>query len=121
MTDVPANDPTALSREQLAQWERSMNEMLTQHMSTAEFSKHMNESMKSTAEGMKALTAMLAPVSPATKDDIAQLSRRLHDLEEQVSRAISLLEGLAPTATAAPPKQQLARTRRFSPVESNDP
>jgi hypothetical protein len=121
MTDTPTNDPTALSREMLTQWERSMNELLTQHMSTAEFSKHMNESMKSTAEGMKALSKLLAPVSPATKDDIAQLSTRLHDLEEQVARAISLLESLVPTATALPPKHPVARTRRFTPAEPKDP
>ena len=121
MNEVPPDDPVALSRELLTQWERSVNDLLTQHMSTAEFSKQMNESMQSTSQGMKALAKMLAPVSPATKDDIAQLSRRLHDLEEQMNRALALLERLVPPDDALPPPRPVLRTRRFSAPESKVP
>ena len=67
MNEEPPKDPFALSREWLTQWERSVNEILTKHMSTTEFAKQMSESSALSASTMQALTKVMGPIIPATK------------------------------------------------------
>ena len=122
MSETPPTDPFALSREMVSQWEKGLNSLLTQHMSTSEFAKQMNEAMASSAQTMQALKKVLAPMSLATKDDVAQVGSRLQAIEEQLARAVALLERLAPEADrSASLKRTVARTKRFAKADPAKP
>jgi hypothetical protein len=121
MTEKPPVDAFSLSREMMSQWEQSVNALLTQHMSTSDFSKQIHESMASSAQTMKALSKMSAPLSYATKDDVADISQRLQAIEEQLGRVTSLLERLLPEETVAPSRPKISRSKRFSTADSRKP
>jgi len=105
----------------ISQWEQSVNAMLTQHMSTSEFGKQMHESMGSSAQAMKALSKMSGQLSSATKDDVTELSRRLQAIEEQLAEVTSMLQRLLPQETAARPKRQISRSKRFKEAAPSKP
>jgi len=119
MSDVPPTDPFALSRELVSQWERSVNDLLTQHMSSSEFGKQMNAALASSEQTMKAIGSATAPLMVATKEDIAKLGKRLEAVEGQLARVTALLERLTPEAEGdAAPSRSIARTKRFSAADS---
>ena len=121
MTEKPPVDVFSLSREMMSQWEQSLNALLTQHMSTSEFSKQVHESMASSAQIMKSLSKMSAPVSFATKEDVAEIGQRLQAIEEQLAHLATLLERSPPQATASPSKPKISRSKRFSKANPSRP
>jgi predicted phage tail protein len=121
MTEKPPVDIFSLSREMMSQWEQSVNALLTQHMSTSEFGKQMHESMGSSAQAMKALSKMSGQFSPATKDDVTQINRSLHAIEEQLAEVTSMLQRLLPQDTPARPKRQVSRSKRFHKAAPSKP
>ena len=113
MTDRP-QDPSALFREMLGQWERTTNTLANQLMGTSEFSRSMNN-MTSLAlklqQGMNEATArLLAAANLPSRQDIIALGDRLQVIEQQLERIEAALRDVGaanPSPTAKP-----ARTRR---------
>jgi hypothetical protein len=119
MGDTPPADPFALTRDMVSQWEKGVNALLAQHMSTSEFAKQMHEAMATSEQSQAALKKVLAPMSIATKQDVAQIMSRLQAIEESLARVVDLVERLAPKAESTPrPKPAVARTKRFSKADS---
>ena len=120
MNEQTPPDLFAISREMMAQWEQSVNAMLTQHMSTSDFSKQVHESMTSSAQAAKALSKMSAPLNYATKSDVAEIGQRLQTLEEQLARVESLLQQLLPEP-ASPARPTISRAKRFPNTDPSKP
>jgi hypothetical protein len=114
-------DVFSQSREMMSQWEQALNALLTQHMSTSEFSKQIHESMASSAQAMKSLGKMPAPLSFATKEDVAEIGQRLQAIEEQLAYLTTLLERSPPQAAAARSKPKISRSKRFSKANPSKP
>lgn len=116
---LPPTDPFAVQRELVSQWEKSVNALLTQHMSTSDFAKQMHEAIAA-SQTPKALGKLSGPASLATKEDVAKMGERLQAVEEQLGRVINMLEQMVPADDSAA-RHQVARTKRFAEPQSATP
>jgi hypothetical protein len=71
---------------------------------------------------MNALSTVMGPLTVATKEDIAKMSKRLQAIEEQLARVIAMLERLSPEAEvgSSSPGKKVARTKRFAAADSKN-
>ncbi len=106
MTDKPANDPFAMFRDMVNQWEKAANEYGSKIASTSEFAQGMHgvtaaslQIQQAVQEGM---AKVLAAANIPTRDDIATLSARIAAVESQLERLSSALGAEAASRTSGP-------------------
>jgi len=113
-------DIFGLQRQLVSEWEKSLNALLTEHMSKSEFGKQMSE-MTASAKLQKPIAKALERLAPATKEDVAQLGERLKIVEELVGRAVAMLERIAPEERPVTAPVVVARTRRHPGSKGKKP
>ena len=111
-------DPAALWREMLGQWEKGVNAMATQVMTTGEFSRDLNRVMGVTLRMQKATQELLGRYFDAlnlpTKDDLRAIGERLQVLEEQIGRVVEAVERMAGTEQSkVDTTARVRRTKRY--------
>ena len=124
MAGSNSNDPTAVWRDMMAQWEKGVNALATQTMGTSEFSRDVNRVMGVSLRMQKSMQDMFSRYFDAlnipTKDDLKGLGERLHAIEEQIGRMTVMLERLGETGdTASNASPRVSRTRRFRGEEAS--
>ena len=121
----PPNDPMAIWRDMLGQWEKSVNTLANQTMGTDEGSRSINSAMSMTLkmqESMRDVMAThLANLNLPSRADVARLDERLQAMEARLDRIVTLLERVASgagsgPAAVAPPRPP--RTKRPSGTAS---
>lgn len=122
MADSSANDPAALWREMVGQWEKSMNSLATEVMGTGEFSRETNRLMSASLQIQKGMQEVMGRYFDAlnlpTKPDIDALGERLYAIEDELGRLNEALERLAgPTDGPAGGVPRVPRTKRYVPKE----
>ncbi len=123
MSENDPKDPIALWREMLSQWEKGVNAMATQAMTTSGFSREMNRvlgaSLQMQKTGQELLRRYFDALNLPTKDDLNALGERLRAMEEQILRvadAVERMAGSEPNKLDAPAR--VKRTKRYAaPVE----
>ena len=111
-------DPAALWREMLGQWEKGVNAMATQVMTTGEFSRDLNRVMGVTLRMQKATQELLGRYFDAlnlpTKDDLRAIGERLQAVEEQIGRVVEAVERMAGTEESkVDTTERVRRTKRY--------
>ena len=111
-------DPAALWREMLGQWEKGVNAMATQVMTTGEFSRDLNRVMGVTLRMQKATQELLGRYFDAlnlpTKDDLRAIGERLQVVEEQIGRVVEAVERMAGTEQSkVDTTERVRRTKRY--------
>jgi type VI protein secretion system component VasK len=117
MSEPGLPDFLALQRDLLSQWEKALNELMVQQMSTPEFSKQANQLLTAGAP-LKRSMEELKENAIATKGDVGRLEQRMKAIEDQLERAIVLLERAMPEEEGVAPTHSVARTKRFSSAKS---
>lgn len=123
MSENYPKDPIALWREMLSQWEKGVNAMATQAMTTSGFSREMNRvlgaSLQMQKTGQELLRRYFDALNLPTKDDLNALGERLRAMEEQILRvadAVERMAGSEPNKIDAPAR--VKRTKRYvAPAE----
>lgn len=117
--DAP-NDPAALFREMLGQWEAMANQWGAELLKTGQFSRAMHGANSAAMKAREVRDDMMARALDAaqmpSKADIADVSARLSRVEESVARIEAMLRSMAApaamdTPTPAAPKPKPKRTR----------
>lgn len=109
------NDPAALFRQMLGQWEQMTNEFGAKMLGTGEFSRAMHGA---TAAGTKiqevthdAMRRSLAAANMPSREDVAELGTRIQALDDRLDRIEAMLVKLAgPLETPARPKPKRTKT-----------
>ncbi len=118
MSESTPKDPVALWREMLSQWEKGVNTLATQTMTTSGFSREMNRvlgaSLQMQKTGQELLRRYFDALNLPTKDDLNVLGERLRAMEEQILRvadAVDRMAGSEPTKVDA--AARVKRTKRY--------
>ncbi len=125
MPDGKDNDPLAVWRDLLSQWEQNVNAMANRTMGSDEYSSSMNGAMGATLklqETMRQLMASyLANANLPSRAEVLAIAERLGGVESRLDRIAALLErvaaqrpGEAPAAPSAqePPRLRPPRTKK---------
>jgi hypothetical protein len=116
MANDSPQDPAAMFREFVTQWERNVNSFANQVMGTESFSRLMQEAQRlqlalqqATSEAMgRRLAAMNMP----TRDDVIRLAEKLADVDRRLARIETLLDGDATVVPDEPARTARPRTRQ---------
>jgi uncharacterized small protein (DUF1192 family) len=115
MSNTP-NDPMAMWRDFLGQWEKAANDYGGQLLQRPEAAEAMH---KATTLGLQAQTAMhegmakmLSAANMPSKAEVEALGQRLGAIEASIARIEAALATTAPSPSAAP---KPARTRKPAP------
>ncbi|MGJ3648903.1 hypothetical protein ACLB0R_10575 [Sphingomonas sp. GlSt437] len=117
--DTP-NDPAALFREMLGQWENMANQWGAELLKTGQFSRAMHGATSAAMKAREVRDDMMARALDAaqmpSKADIADMSARLARVEESVARIEAMLRSIAAASVTpgkpVPPAAKPARTRK---------
>jgi hypothetical protein len=99
--------------------EKSLNALLTEHMSKSEFGKQLSEMTASTK--LQSRSPRPSSGCRRRRRRMSQLGERLRIVEELVGRAVALLERLAPEERPAAAPVVVARTRRHPATKGKKP
>jgi hypothetical protein len=116
MANDGPQDPAAMFREFVTQWERNVNSFANQVMGTESFSRLMQEAQRlqlalqqATSEAMgRRLAAMNMP----TRDDVIRLAEKLADVDRRLARIEASLDGDATLVPDDAPRAARPRTRQ---------
>ena len=115
------NDPLAVWRDLLSQWEQNVNAIANRTMGSDEYSSSMNGAMAATLklqETMRQFMATyLASANLPSRTEVLAIAERLGGVETRLDRMTALLERLAmprsgEAAATEPPRQRPPRTKK---------
>ena len=110
------NDPAAMWRDMLGQWEQFTNQFGGAAMKSEGFAQGMHGATAAAAQGQQAtheaMTRWLAALNMPSRAEFADLSARLARIEEAVQRIEAAVAPVDPTASARP---RPSRTRAAPP------
>ena len=126
MTGNTPADPAAFFREMLGQWESMANEFGSNMLKSGEFTRVMHganaAALKAREVSSDMMDRALSAANMPTKGEIADLSARLHRVEESVMRIEAMLRAaLAAQGVGeavpdpAPPRPKPKRTKQPPP------
>jgi hypothetical protein len=109
------NDPLALWRDMLSQWETSVNALANKTMASDEYSSAMHGAMGMTLKMQETvkqfMTAYLAATNLPSRTEVLAIAERLGDVEARLERMNALLQRIADAQTTGAPAAAPARPR----------
>lgn len=121
MTGQTPLDPTAVWRDAVAQWEKSINEVANQTMGSPEFAKSMHGAMGTSLTAQKSIGDLmgryLTSMNLPSRDEVAALGERLSGIEGRLIRITTLIERLAGPAATSSAAPKVLRTKQPPPRE----
>lgn len=104
MTNKNVPDLLSLHRDLLSQWETGVNEILVKYLSSGDLQKQAQ--LLAIPGKMKRSYSKVLDRFPATRGDLVPLEERMKALEDQLARALLILE-----STVTEPKKPTTATR----------
>lgn len=116
MTGASSNDPAALMREMLGQWEAMANEFGANMLKSGEFARVMHGANAASMKFKEARTDLMERALDAanmpTKSEVADLSARLAHIEAAVARIEAMLAAQFGPTQPAPQRPKPSRNRK---------
>ena len=101
MAQTPLGDPSAIWGDLISQWEKSFNSFANETMGSGEFGRYMNQTMNMTLKMQTAMGEMMSKYLKAmnlpSREEVVKLDKRLHAIEQEMSRIASGLDRLTRT------------------------
>ena len=116
MAEPPLKDPAGAWRDLVAQWEQNLNELANRITGSDEFAKSMNRAVGLSA-GMQsslheAMARYLASLNLPSRAEMADITERLHAIEQRLDRVLSLLQPATGRSGSAAASAKPPRTKR---------
>jgi len=116
MPDSPSFDPLAAWRDLVAQWEKSVNSVANQNMTSDQFSGSMNTMLNVMVRAQESMGEVMAKylgtLNLPSRNDLLTLGEQLGAIEEKLGQIAEILERRKSRARAKPAMAMPPRTKR---------